>query len=281
MRDFERKKLYALINLAIEKNDDIDNGQYPFGFLASLLKECELRIDEYELGAQSLDKSIVLYTFKSTDQDVLSNIESLDTRLISLCDELLEDKYELAHKDGEYIVKTKLERNVDKLEFAPKHTFEELEKHLITEIKKAKHSIFAAVAWFTNPNIMNALKERANEGVDVILLVDKGQIPGNTRSYDFIKKYGVLPFCVYPCLNLNTHMGSTYQNTMHHKFCIIDNEVVVYGTYNWTTKAEYNDEDLTIDDNKKSVNDFTNRFCELRKKYSKIYGMDYSKGFWE
>jgi phosphatidylserine/phosphatidylglycerophosphate/cardiolipin synthase-like enzyme len=174
-----------------------------------------------------------------------------------------------------------LERNIDYLEFAPKHTFEELEKHLIIEIQKAKHSIFAAVAWFTNSNIMNALKERANEGIDVILLVDKGQPPGNTRTYEFIKKCGVLPFYVYPCLSLGTYMGSTYQNTMHHKFCIIDNKVVVYGTYNWTTKAEYNDEDLTIDDNKKSVDDFTNRFCELRKKYSKIYGSEYSSEFWK
>ena len=280
MRNFEGKKLQSLINLAIEKNNNQDNNQFPYGFLASLLKECELRIDEYPNGANSLDKTLVLYTFKSTNEDVLAELNSLSKYLINICQELLEDRYELAHDDGEQIFETKLERQIDQLQFAPKNIFENLEKQLIIEIEKARHSIFAAVAWFTNPKIMNTLIEKASEGVDIIVLVDQGQNPCDTRSYDFVIRYVDLPFLVSPCLNLNTSFGNTYKNLMHHKFCIIDNEVVVHGTYNWTTKAEYNDENLTIDSNKQTVDVFMSQFRELRKKYNKLFGFDYSKHFW-
>ena len=34
---------------------------------------------------------------------------------------------------------------------------------------------------------------------------------------------------------------------MHHKFCVIDNQVVLHGSYNWSTNAEMkNDEDITV-----------------------------------
>ena len=40
---------------------------------------------------------------------------------------------------------------------------------------------------------------------------------------------------------------------MHDKFCVIDNQIVISGSYNWTNNAEYkNSENINIieDDNK-------------------------------
>lgn len=288
MRNFEKKKLYALINLATEKNTTSFGRANHYENIVKLLRQCELRIDEYGEGRLCRDKTLVQYTFKSDSEDVLDELCGTynKSRVVSLISDLLEDDYELtSDEDGEFTFETKKVYTIEKLEFAPKHTFEHCETELLKELEKAEHSIFAAVAWFTNPHVMDVLIRKANEGVDIVLLLDQGRQQnendnGDMKNYNFISKYGVLPFFVYPCLNLNESFGKEYQNTMHHKYCIIDNKTVVHGTYNWTVKAEYNDEDLTIDTNEKSVSDFYSRFKELRVKYKKLFGWDYSKKFW-
>lgn len=278
MNEKEKKKLYGLIYLAEEKNASARATDH-FDEISSSLRECELRIDKYDTGARCQDKTLVLYTFKSDNDAILSYLSGfyVKPQIIGLISELLEDDYELASdEEGEYYFETKKVYDIEKLEFAPKHTFEHCEKEVISQLEKAEHSIFTAVAWLTNKNIMNVLIRKAREGVDVIVLVDQGRVPGDTKNYDFVRSYGRLPFLVFPCLNLN----DTFQNTMHHKFCIIDNKIVVHGTFNWTIKGEYNDEDLTVDVNESSVNDFTERFKTLRVKYKKTAGFDFSQKFW-
>lgn len=37
---------------------------------------------------------------------------------------------------------------------------------------------------------------------------------------------------------------------MHHKFCVIDNNITIHGSYNWTTAAETkNNEEISVDKN--------------------------------
>lgn len=287
MREFEKKRLYALINLAESKKDYKVCLTHPYEKIADLLKQCELIIDKYGEGICCKDKTLVCYTFKSDSNDVLNDLNHVFYKkmVVELLQNLLEDDLELISEDGEFTFKTKLAYNLDKLEFAPKHTFENCEEELLNELEKAEHSIFAAVAWFTNPKVMEVLIKKANEGVDIVLLLDQGHEPdgndkGDMKNYNFISKYGTLPFLVCPCLNLNENFGKEYQNIMHHKYCIIDNKTVVHGTYNWTIKAEYNDEDMTTDSNEKSVSDFCDRFKKLRIKYNKKFGFDYSSKFW-
>ena len=57
---------------------------------------------------------------------------------------------------------------------------------------------------------------------------------------------------------------------MHHKFCIIDFEKVIHGTYNWTNNAEYNNEDIAVDKNDSSIRVFLDRFTELLAEYKCI-----------
>ncbi len=285
MREFEKKKLYGLINLAEQEANKGNAFSHKYENIAELLRQCELRIDEFEGARCCRDKNTVRYTFKATDQEVLNQLTGLfKSDIVGLIEELLEDDFELSMDEyGEVIFETKLVQDIEKLEVAPKHTFENCQKVLIGELEKAEHSIFAAVAWFTNENVLDVLIKKAKEGVDVVLLLDQGRKPnppvdkGDTKNYCFISSKGYLPFHVYPCLNLN----QSFQNIMHHKFCIIDNKVVVHGTYNWTKKAEYNDEDITIDGNDKSVADFNERFKSLRVKYKKIYTWNCPNSFWE
>lgn len=55
---------------------------------------------------------------------------------------------------------------------------------------------------------------------------------------------------------------------MHHKFCVIDNQIVIHGSYNWSTSAEMkNNEDITITYGDLDLaTTFSIRFKELLRK---------------
>ena len=50
---------------------------------------------------------------------------------------------------------------------------------------------------------------------------------------------------------------------MHHKFCIIDLDKVVHGSFNWSKKAEYNKETVEVVKSRKSAEDFAEQFKKL------------------
>ena len=62
------------------------------------------------------------------------------------------------------------------------------------------------------------------------------------------------------------HEQAVYPELMHQKFCIIDDEIVITGSFNWTNRAEKrNDEDILVhkNDNKIAAN-YVGRFDELK-----------------
>ena len=52
--------------------------------------------------------------------------------------------------------------------------------------------------------------------------------------------------------------------TMHDKFCVIDNQVVITGSYNWSSNAEFkNDENIAILRDNKRASDFSVEYRRL------------------
>ena len=47
---------------------------------------------------------------------------------------------------------------------------------------------------------------------------------------------------------------------MHDKFCVIDLETVIHGTYNWTNMAQYHKEHIEIVKNRTTAEQYANRF---------------------
>ena len=55
---------------------------------------------------------------------------------------------------------------------------------------------------------------------------------------------------------------------MHHKFAVIDNSVVVTGSFNWTAQAvRYNQENLLFFENKNLAEKYTKAFEGLWKQF--------------
>ncbi|MDB4061080.1 phospholipase D-like domain-containing protein [bacterium] len=54
------------------------------------------------------------------------------------------------------------------------------------------------------------------------------------------------------------------QSHMHHKFCIIDKESMLTGSYNWArSAAEQNQENIIVSDDAKMAKDFVREFDRL------------------
>lgn len=117
--------------------------------------------------------------------------------------------------------------------------FEDIQFHILHEIRKATASIHIAVAWFTDPDIFDRLCQKAQEGVRVELIVVKDDI--NRRS-------GLEYKCLINLGGLFLMVGDKRNRAaiMHNKFCVIDGITVITGSYNWSRQAQENWENITI-----------------------------------
>lgn len=88
------------------------------------------------------------------------------------------------------------------------------------EVLKAEHNIYVAVAWFTNKNIFNALVNRAENGVQVYLMLTNDSI--NENSYIDYEDLEIKNSKVF-------YAGGGEEDLMHNKFCVIDNKTVITG----------------------------------------------------
>jgi hypothetical protein len=118
--------------------------------------------------------------------------------------------------------------------------FENLHEIIIGELKSARKSITAAVAWFTDREILDVLCRCAHQGVNVQVAMNDDQInsPPRAPNYHRLTALGGKIFRI--------SSGSRNETLMHHKFCVIDDATVITGSYNWTRRARENDENITI-----------------------------------
>ncbi len=132
--------------------------------------------------------------------------------------------------------------------------FEDLQKQILEQIRLAQFTIWIAVAWFTDRILFRELIKRKNEGLNIqLIIVD-----------DDINKNSGLEFEKYFETHRVAPMGY-FGNIVHHKFCVIDFETVIHGSYNWTKKAQYNKETLSIDVNRETAQRFAKEFMKLKQ----------------
>lgn len=137
--------------------------------------------------------------------------------------------------------------------------FQEIKQQIITCIQEARFTIWVAVAWFTDKDIGNELRVKHKSGVNVRIIVnddsttDEQGLKFDTKGIEYSK---VAP---------NSRWG---KKLMHNKFCIIDLCTVIHGSYNWTSNAQYNNENITITESRDLAEEFSSQFIELKKQES-------------
>ncbi len=101
-------------------------------------------------------------------------------------------------------------------------------------VERANNSIEIAMYTFTSSRLAQSLIDVARRGVNVKIILEKNNVNQYSR-YMILKSNGI-----------EVRLDSN-PSLMHNKFCIIDDEIVITGSYNWTKAArEENDENIVL-----------------------------------
>ena len=108
---------------------------------------------------------------------------------------------------------------------------------IIDYLEQATSKVQIAVAWFTEPTLFNKLIDIQKKGITVELIITNHEFNRQSpNNYELINELG----------GIFSEIGNDEQ-LMHMKFCIIDYNIVISGSANWTKKAfTQNNEEITI-----------------------------------
>jgi len=119
-----------------------------------------------------------------------------------------------------------------KVLFSPQHN---CAQEIVSAIDKAEQYVFVAMYFFTSRPIAQALIKSQDRGVDVRVCLDEEQPYYEYSKSRYLENKGI---------NVRLITGS---GIMHNKFCIIDDLITITGSYNWTVRADLeNDENILI-----------------------------------
>jgi phosphatidylserine/phosphatidylglycerophosphate/cardiolipin synthase-like enzyme len=107
--------------------------------------------------------------------------------------------------------------------------------HIIDLLQSADQSIDFMAYAFTADEIADTMLDRAEEGVTVRGVIERGQAGNVGSEYERLHQS-----------EIDVRLDSS-QHSMHHKVIVIDGQIVVTGSYNFSRSAqEYNDENVLI-----------------------------------
>ncbi|ATV16753.1 hypothetical protein CFN58_07600 [Pseudomonas avellanae] len=131
--------------------------------------------------------------------------------------------------------------------------FENIQHHIINNLKRAKESIRICVAWITWDVYAPHLRNLAERGVDIKIIYNNDD--KNVKSEILKDVHGI---ALYPI------SARKYSSLMHNKFCIIDDSVLMTGSFNWSRTAESHFENIVILQNHyQLVSSFRHEFYDL------------------
>jgi phosphatidylserine/phosphatidylglycerophosphate/cardiolipin synthase-like enzyme len=137
--------------------------------------------------------------------------------------------------------------------FSPEGTGEPL---VIRALQSAQQEIRVAVYSLTRTSIVKELTEAKSKGVDVQVKVDRLQAGNETMAQAIqILQDRQIPVMV---------IDPAGDGAMHHKFAVIDQELVVCGSFNWTTNAAVNNyEDVLVIQHKPLAQYYLNQWQQI------------------
>ena len=109
-------------------------------------------------------------------------------------------------------------------------------RRILELLKGAEQSIYFMAYSFTTDDFADVLIDKSDRGLVVAGVMDEGQVKSNTGGEFETLKAG----------NVAVYLDGNPSN-MHHKVFIIDEKIVIFGSYNFSANAERrNDENVMI-----------------------------------
>lgn len=218
------EEIIALLNMSIEN----------FRLETHEKKTLKVKIKEAKLNKRDLDfLRSKIFDIAVANQHVLSKPELIDW--IESCNKLS--------------LPAKTESTDNYAFFSPGKS---CRSAIISKIKSAKNTLKICVFTISDNEISSEIIKAYKRGVAVKILSD------NDKSFDMgsdieqLSKTGV---------KIKIDQSDSH---MHHKFCLIDHEYLITGSYNWTrSAAERNQENIVISKDVSLIRSFNNEFEKL------------------
>ena len=250
---------YAIGQIA-EKVKDIQTGKRWVRFFCSLgardvyvdregLPYLDNRADRRPTKEEYIISRMMNMNNTENLREAIARIALLDGTYPEFLNEILRpEHYALEEHDGLWVVVGGVVNHT--MPVVNQAHFQQIQRQILDALTEARVSIWVAIAWLTNETLANKLKEKYEEGLDVkVAYYDD---PTNRRHRPDLGEITLFP--------LRAQRGGT----MHDKFCVIDNQRVITGSYNWSDNAEYrNDENISIQNDPESATRYSLEFRRL------------------
>jgi len=154
------------------------------------------------------------------------------------------------------------------------NVFDNISEHIIKHIKNAENAIYICVPWLTDEKILIELVEKTKQNVHIEIITLNDEF--NRLKSKYFNKLISNGSKVY-------FIDKTAQGGIPHlKFCVIDDEILITGSYNWSNNARKNDENILI----KIINDFEDHdiINDYNIKFNKLlysYGIKNEDDDWQ
>jgi cardiolipin hydrolase len=140
------------------------------------------------------------------------------------------------------------------------------EVNVVNMLRTCKKTLDIAIFTLTNDKIYAAIEESFKRGVKVRVIADDECC--KMLGSDIIK---------LAALGVDCKTDSNSHAHMHHKFAIIDNSVVITGSFNWTVQAvKNNQENILFYENKELANLYTQEYNRLWNLFTAVVNKEES-----
>lgn len=124
--------------------------------------------------------------------------------------------------------------------------------HIIELIRSSINDLDICVFTISDDRITNALIEAKNNDVTIRIITDNDKVKDEGSDIKDLFYNGI-----------DVKIDNT-PNHMHHKFMIVDQKMVLTGSYNWTrSAAKYNQENIISIEDEYIASKFLNEFNRL------------------
>lgn len=137
---------------------------------------------------------------------------------------------------------------------------EDCKAAIIKQIQAAQASIKICVFTISDNEISDHVIAAHQQGVSVTIITDDDKIKDKGSDIEMLFRAGI---------EIRTDDS---RNHMHHKFAIIDNQVLITGSFNWTRSAsERNQENVIVSDNEELVTKHVTYYHKLWNEMKRFY----------
>ncbi len=199
----------------------------------SLMHNKFVVIDSYEVWTGSMN-----FTINGSYKNNNNLIQIRSSRLAENYISEFEEMYQQEMFGNQTIVNTphpslRIEGSKVETFFSPD---DGVSAHIVALIQNAQESVYFMAFSFTSDEIAAAMLDRAESGVNIKGIFEESQYLFNIGTeFDNLRDAG-----------LAVYLDGT-RNNMHHKVIVIDGEIVITGSYNFSRSAEErNDENVLI-----------------------------------